>query len=278
MQRRRKKLVALVLSNCKDVPSNRIQLVKELQKYVTVDVYGKCGEFQCKDPIPFGCKKELGHEYKFYLSFENSVCQDYVTEKLFQAYGAEMVPIVFGGGNYDRIVPTGSFINANSFPSAKSLADYLLFLNSDDDEYLKYFEWKKSYELKPDRIDYDGGYCRLCQKLAVDFPKGTKSFVILKCKCSIKDVTAIIDSETKMEQLSSIQFSIAVWLSFTESCNAGGAVEIYPEFPSTYPQACVNLNKSYGQELLIISIKSNQNLLVGITPEESITLTGWCTY
>ncbi|CAG7816625.1 unnamed protein product [Allacma fusca] len=174
---KRKKLVSLVLSNCNDVPSKRLRLIKELQKYVKVDVYGKCGTFQCKERTHAGCKQQLGNEYKFYLSFENSVCEDYITEKIFQAYGAQMVPIVFGGGNYDRIVPPGSYININEFPTAKSLADYLLLLNSQDEKYLQYFEWKKNYILKADYIGYDTGYCQMCQKIALDFPSGKKSII-----------------------------------------------------------------------------------------------------
>ena len=41
--------------------------------------------------------KEMLKDYKFYLAFENSLCQDYITEKFFQAANAGVVPIVYGG-------------------------------------------------------------------------------------------------------------------------------------------------------------------------------------
>lgn len=58
------------------------RLVKTLQKYVTVDIYGKCGPLVCPRRDMATCTKMLDEEYKFYLSFENSLCYDYLTEKL----------------------------------------------------------------------------------------------------------------------------------------------------------------------------------------------------
>ena len=36
----------------------------------------------------------------FYLAFENSKCDDYVTEKFFATAKMDIVPIVMGGSNY----------------------------------------------------------------------------------------------------------------------------------------------------------------------------------
>ena len=36
----------------------------------------------------------------FYLAFENSKCDDYVTEKFFATSKMDIVPIVMGGSNY----------------------------------------------------------------------------------------------------------------------------------------------------------------------------------
>ena len=50
--------------------------------------------------------KETLKDYKFYLSFENSLCQDYITEKFYLALYAGALPIVYGGLNaldYDKV-------------------------------------------------------------------------------------------------------------------------------------------------------------------------------
>jgi hypothetical protein len=54
-------------------------------------------------------------EYKFYLSFENSVCEDYVTEKFWKVLDYSIIPVVLGGANYSKFAPTKSYINARDF-------------------------------------------------------------------------------------------------------------------------------------------------------------------
>ena len=55
----------------------------------------------------------IERDYKFYLSFENSMCKDYVTEVFFDAMNRTILPVVLGGDPeiYDDIAPTHSFIN-----------------------------------------------------------------------------------------------------------------------------------------------------------------------
>ncbi|ROT83081.1 hypothetical protein C7M84_023748, partial [Penaeus vannamei] len=73
------KLVAWFVSNCK-TQSGRENVVRELKKWIQVDIYGRCGPLKC--PKSAECTQMLNTTYKFYLSFENSLCQDYATEKL----------------------------------------------------------------------------------------------------------------------------------------------------------------------------------------------------
>ncbi|XP_037791069.1 glycoprotein 3-alpha-L-fucosyltransferase A-like [Penaeus monodon] len=77
------KMAAWFVSNCK-TDSSRSRLAKTLQKYINVDVYGHCGPFQCSRSRSANCYSLLERDYKFYLSFENSLCKDYITEKFFK--------------------------------------------------------------------------------------------------------------------------------------------------------------------------------------------------
>ena len=62
--------------------NGRLEYAKELSKYISVDIYGACSNKTC--PRSSGrCFDMLNNQYKFYLAFENSNCQDYITEKFF---------------------------------------------------------------------------------------------------------------------------------------------------------------------------------------------------
>ena len=102
-----RKPVAWLVSNC-HTSSQRELYVKELQKYVPVDIFGRCGKpLKCtveRDE----CFKEIQEQYQFYLSFENSLCKDYATEKLYRALASNLVPVVMVGANYSKIVPPRS--------------------------------------------------------------------------------------------------------------------------------------------------------------------------
>ena len=77
-------------------------------------------------------------DYYFYLSFENSICADYVTEKFFNAMTKNIVPIVFGGTDYHGSAgaPPHSHINAfKDFKDPKQLALYLHSLIEDHEKY-----------------------------------------------------------------------------------------------------------------------------------------------
>ena len=105
---------------------------------------------------------DLLDTYKFYVSAENSLCPDYVTEKLYRPLGRDVVPIVYGGADYSQYAPPHSVINVADFKSPKDLADYLIVLNNNDALYVRHFEWKRDWEIGSLPSD---GFCDLCEKL-----------------------------------------------------------------------------------------------------------------
>ena len=156
--RNKTKLVAWFVSHCK-TKGLREKYVSELKKYIKVDVYGKCGNHEC--PRKTGdCDRLLDEQYKFYLSFENSICNEYMTEKLYRALNIHVVPIVLGGANYTDLLPPNSYIDIKNFTHPRKLAEYLHQLDKDDDLYNSYFEWKKKY-----RVKGQARQCKLCEYL-----------------------------------------------------------------------------------------------------------------
>ncbi|VDM37327.1 unnamed protein product [Toxocara canis] len=124
---------------------------------IIVDIYGDCGDRRIG-------KREgarmLKSDYKFYLSFENSNCRDYVTEKFFEnALSNDVIPIVMGPSRqfYERIAPPHSFIHVDDFDGPKNLANYLYEIDRNDALFNSYFKWKGMGTLMDSNF-----WCRLC--------------------------------------------------------------------------------------------------------------------
>ena len=63
------------------------------------------------------------------MSFENSVCRDYITEKMYDRIG-NLLPVVLRRSTYKGIIPDEAFIAADDFNRPKDLANYLNYLSS----------------------------------------------------------------------------------------------------------------------------------------------------
>ncbi|KAL1416358.1 hypothetical protein MTO96_028081 [Rhipicephalus appendiculatus] len=156
----KKKTAVWAVSNC-FTDGRREDFVAELRKYVDVDVYGKCGDHVCPKRRRDACYVEFETTYFYVLALENAICADYASEKLFDALGHYIIPVVLGGANYSEIAPSHSYIDALSFESPKRLAEYLKNLSHNYTEYAAYFNWKDSQRV----VKWDEGFCELCTKL-----------------------------------------------------------------------------------------------------------------
>ncbi|KAG9274882.1 alpha-(1,3)-fucosyltransferase 9-like [Astyanax mexicanus] len=125
----------------------RIQYYEELKKHIQVNIFGNMAGQRLKDedyyPTMSSCK--------FYLSFENSIHKDYITEKFNGPIAAGTVPVVLGPPreNYEQFAPGNSFIHVNEFPNASLLAQHLLQLDKDNEAYSHYFDWRKHISVVP---------------------------------------------------------------------------------------------------------------------------------
>ena len=160
------KMVAWLVSNC-ITSSRREDYVRELQKYIQVDVYGGCGSLKASVNGSRKFLQILKTQYKFYIAFENSDCDDYVTEKFWDSLSKGMIPIVRGQRvNYQRIAPPNSFVDADIFDSPEQLAKYLKEVSSNVDLLKKYHNWREEYAAEFHMLSADPNwYCNLCEKV-----------------------------------------------------------------------------------------------------------------
>ncbi|CAH1775855.1 unnamed protein product [Owenia fusiformis] len=124
----------------------RMEYIKELENYIQVDMFGRYG-IPCYGHYFQTCP--LLKLYKFYLAFENSNCEEYVTEKLWlNGYHNNVLPVVMGATKefYTSIAPPYSYIHIEDFKTPQHLAHYLRYLNSNDTAYNEYFKWRDTHD------------------------------------------------------------------------------------------------------------------------------------
>ncbi|KAG8195153.1 hypothetical protein JTE90_023330 [Oedothorax gibbosus] len=165
----KKRNVVWLASDC-GTDSRREDYVKELQKYIDVDVYGSCGNYTCYPSQSISCYNTLFKRYKFYLSFENAICKDYVTEKFFNVFNSDIIPVVFGAADYSKYAPEGSVVHAGKYPQPQKMAEKLLEIASKEKLFIGILKKKSAF-----RAYLDPWPCRLCNKL-----HSSKSLSVLK--------------------------------------------------------------------------------------------------
>ncbi|XP_076439129.1 glycoprotein 3-alpha-L-fucosyltransferase A-like [Babylonia areolata] len=171
----KEKSAAWFVSNC-HTPSKRLAYVQELQKHYPVDIFGRCGPLHCPRIHDSSCLSLLNSTYRFYLSFENALCRDYVTEKFFKLFKADMhvIPVVRGGISYRKFFPSGTFVDTSEFTSPLALARYLKNLERDTETYAAMLREKDKYHAVSARKT---AMCALCKKLHLDSsPQAYPSF------------------------------------------------------------------------------------------------------
>jgi hypothetical protein len=163
-------LFAWMATNCW-ARNHRKNYVQELMNYTTVHSYGGClHNIDIPDEIleKYGAKKgdsywhasmddikrETISPYKFVLAFENSDCESYVTEKVYDALLADAIPIYMGASDIDNFVPPNSIIKVTDFNSTSLLVDYVKTVAENQTLYESYFAWRKDKTHK--------NFCKKC--------------------------------------------------------------------------------------------------------------------
>ncbi|XP_036146861.1 alpha-(1,3)-fucosyltransferase 10 isoform X2 [Monomorium pharaonis] len=145
--------VLYIQSDC-DTVSDRDRYILELIKHIRIDSYGAClNNAKLNDKLRNNYLDILNdHEflsfvarYKFTIAFENAICDDYITEKLWRPLIVGSVPIYYGSPSFKDWLPNNkSAISISDFDGPIQLANFLHNLLKNDSAYEEYLSHKLS--------------------------------------------------------------------------------------------------------------------------------------
>ncbi|XP_063045628.1 alpha-(1,3)-fucosyltransferase 7-like [Engraulis encrasicolus] len=152
-------LACWVVSNYRE-EHRRTSVYRQLAAVLPVEVYGSAsGRLLSSDDL----LPTMSRCY-FYLSFENSMHKDYITEKFWKnALLGQAVPVVLGPRReeYEAVVPKDSFIHVDDFDSVEKLGEFLIELSKDEQRYASYYAWHLNYTVDI-FDDWQEEFCKIC--------------------------------------------------------------------------------------------------------------------
>ena len=160
--------VTFVARNC-DAMNNRNDYVKAIDAKIGVVSLGSClNNAKWPDCNGTPCSKvEAIRPYKIHLAFENGDSPGFVTDKIYHAFAAGVLPVWMGTRDVAETVPKGSYIDVAEFNTPDDVANYLKLVLENETLYNSYFEWKYK-PLDPEYVRNnrvlwtEPAFCRVC--------------------------------------------------------------------------------------------------------------------
>ncbi len=145
-----KRPVAMFISSRID-QSGRCAYARDLARHIPIDSYGRfLRNKRLRNDSWRPSKLETIAHYPFTIAFENSIADDYVTEKFFDPLVAGSVPIYLGARNVAELAPgERCYLDVRDFASPRALADHLRALLDDPVAYEELLAWKRR-QLRPE--------------------------------------------------------------------------------------------------------------------------------
>lgn len=176
----KKNRIVYLQRNC-GAPSRRDEIIKRLmQMGLPIDAYGSCLHNVEESASKRFDKMELFSQHKFCITMENSIAQDYVSEKLWQGFEAGCLPLYLGAPNIveDFLPDPKSVLLVPSDPdnrrALRRFAQTIEQLMHDDALYdsrmtWRYKPWSRrsaGFQNLVRLASLPSTECQLCQKLA----------------------------------------------------------------------------------------------------------------
>ncbi len=113
---RERKFACVFLANPQPT---RMRLIEELSRYGEVDIYGLYSGNSVKN------KYDIAKNYNFMICPENDLFPGYVTEKLFDAYMCDLIPLYWGDIGSDSKINHRAFLNLADYSSIEEFCKFV---------------------------------------------------------------------------------------------------------------------------------------------------------
>ena len=129
----KKKFCNCVISN-PFADAVRDEMYASLNSYRRIDCGGR---YHNNVGGPVKDKIAFEKEYRFTMAFENASTPGYTTEKIFEAFAGDTIPIYWGNPRIAEEFNPDSFINCHDFPDIGSAVERIREVNENDELFLK---------------------------------------------------------------------------------------------------------------------------------------------
>lgn len=144
---------------------------------------------------------------RFCFIIEKSTEPHYLSEKLPLALQTGCVPVYWGDGQTNKVLPDSAYIDARQFKTTSGLMAFLQMLSLDDERYNAYHDWRSDQMAMQNLRDYlDKGLfwypCRLCEYVRELKEAGMRdpNMTVIKSNYTVKRSTSE-HLVTNMEQM-----------------------------------------------------------------------------
>jgi len=135
----RKKFCAGVISNCGPPYEFRLNFIKKLNNYKTVDMGGACNNNIHRKVAN---KIQFLSEYKFSIAMENSRGDGYLSEKIVDSFRAGTIPIYYGDYLVDEFINPKTYILIKGEKDIEEKIEYIKKIDNDDKLYMEIMKEK----------------------------------------------------------------------------------------------------------------------------------------
>lgn len=132
-ENKKSKFCCFVVSN--PIATERIDFFNKLSLYKKIDSGGK---FLNNVGGPIGDKHEFMKPYRFMIAFENSSYPGYVTEKIYECFFTNTIPIYWGSQMISRDFNPKRILDRNSFESDDVFINKIIELEENPDLYREF--------------------------------------------------------------------------------------------------------------------------------------------